>query len=206
MAKDTAKTLRERQAELQAQTRETAQKIWLAGLGAYGRAFSEAATNAQKLNTATSELFDDLVERGTEIDAEMKDRFTSFEPVQKATANFSKMTETATRLQKEQREAFDARMQRMRTVLGFGGKADKAEDLSSKLDKLEDEIASLSATAKPTKGKVNKDVATRLARLSAEIDAIASVNAPAKAKAKTTRKSAAKKTASTRKSSTKTKA
>ncbi len=193
MAKETAKTFRERQAELQAQTRETAQKIWLAGLGAYGRAFSEAAENAQKLNTATTELFEDLVERGTKIDAEMKDRITSFEPVQKATENFSKVTETAARLQKEQREAFEARMQRMRAVLGFGDKTEKEEDLSSKLDKLEDETAALSATAKPAKGKVNKDVATRLARLSSEIDAIAKVNAPAKPKTKAKAKTAAKK-------------
>jgi len=107
-------------------------------------------------------------------------------------------------------------MQRMRAVLGFSEAADaQSEDISSKLDKLEDEIAELAAS-KPAKGTVNKDVATRLARLSSEIDAIAKVNAPAKrkttAKKKTARKTtaakkpAAKKATSTRKRTTAAKA
>lgn len=212
MAKTKAKTktLKERGAELEAQSRDVAQKIWLAGLGAYGRAYSEAAENAKKVNTGTSELFEDLVKRGTEIDGEMKARFGANETVVKATESVSKVTATALRLQKKQREAFEARMQRMRAVLGFKSQDDKADDLSAKIDELENEIASLSAKAKPAKGKakVNKDVATRLARLSAEIDAIAKVNAPTKRKAtpaarKTTAK---KKTAATRKRTTKAKA
>jgi len=91
-AKDTAKALNERRVELETQTREMAQKIWFAGLGAYGRAFSEAASGAQKLNAGTTELFEDLVERGTEIDSEMKTRFASMDQVQKATESFSKVT------------------------------------------------------------------------------------------------------------------
>lgn len=187
--KETVKTLKERSAELEAQTRDMAQKIWFAGLGAYGRAYSEAAENAKKVNAGTSELFEDLVKRGTEIDSEMKTRIGSNEVVSKATESVAKVTETALRVQREQREAFEARMQRMRAVLGFKAAGDKAGDLSRKIDQLEDEIASLSAEAKPAKGKkapVNKDVATRLARLSAEIDAIASVHAPAKPKVKPT--------------------
>ena len=188
-SKDTAKSLK----DLEAQTRDMAQKIWLAGLGAYGRAYTEAASNAKKLNAGTTELFEDLVKRGTEIDGEMKTRLSSNETVTKATQNVAKMTETALRVQREQREALEARMQRMRAVLGLGAKSEKANDIASKIDQLEDEIAELAAQAKPAKGKVNKDVAARLARLSAEIDAIAKVSAPAK-KRKTTRAKAATKT------------
>jgi len=208
--KDTTKTFK----ELETQSREMAQKIWLAGLGAYGRAYSEATQNAKKVNAGTTELFEDLVKRGTEIDGEMKTRLSSNETVAKATQNVSKVTETAMRLQREQRDAFEARMQRMRAALGFKDAGTKADDLSSKIDQLEDEIASLSAKTKPAKGKtgVNKDVAARLARLSAEIDAIAKVSAPAKRKAKpaakkkvtakkatTTKKTVAKKAASAKK-------
>ena len=196
-AKDTSKTLKQRSAELEAQTREVAQKIWFAGLGAYGRAYTEAANNAKKMNAGTTELFEDLVKRGTEIDGEMKSRLAANETVSKATENVTKMTETAMRVQREQREALEARMQRMRAVLGFGGKGDQADDIASKVDQLENEIADLVAKAKPAKGKktkVNKDVATRLARLSSEIDAIAKVNAPARK-----RKAAAKKPATAKK-------
>lgn len=197
-AKDTAKTLKQRSTEIEAQTRDMAQKIWFAGLGAYGRAYTEAATNAKKMNAGTTELFEDLVQRGTEIDGEMKTRLTSNGTVVKATENVAKMTEAALRVQREQRDALETRMQRMRTVLGFGEKAEKANDISSKIDKLEDEIAELSAKAKPAKGKAkaNKDLAARLARLSAEIDSIAKVATPAKkAKAPAAKKAPAKKAA-----------
>jgi len=199
-AKDSAKSLKARGAEIEAQTRDMAQKIWFAGLGAYGRAYTEAAQNAKKMNAGTSELFEDLVKRGTQIDSEMKVKLASNETVSKATESVTKMTEAALRLQREQREALEARMQRMRAVLGFGGSSEKADSISSKIDQLEDEIAELAAKAKPAKGKakVNKDVATRLARLSSEIDAIAKVNAPTKTKRKAkpaARKATAKKTA-----------
>jgi poly(hydroxyalkanoate) granule-associated protein len=200
-AKDTAKMLKERSAKIEAQTRDMAQKIWFAGLGAYGRAYTEAATNAKKMNAGTTELFEDLVKRGSEIDGEMKSRFTSNETVSKVTQNVTKMTEAAMNVQREQREALEARMQRMRAVLGFGEKSEKADDLTSKIEQLEDEIAELASQARPIKGKtkVNKDVATRLAVLSAEIDAIAKVNAPAKPKAKpAARRTTAKKTLATK--------
>lgn len=209
--KSAAKSLKERRAELETQTRDVAQKIWLAGLGAYGRAYSEAATSAKKVNAGTTELFEDLVKRGTEIDGEMKTRFAENSTVAKATESVTKVTETALRVQRQQREAFEARMQRMRSVLGFKDQSEKAEDIASKIDQLEDEIASLAAKAKPAKGKskVNKDVATRLARLSSEIDAIAKVNAPKKRKTtakKTAAKKATAKKTTTRKRTTKAKA
>ncbi|MEM9670386.1 MAG: phasin family protein [Pseudomonadota bacterium] len=202
MTKESSKTLRGRSQEFETQTREVAHKIWLAGLGAYGRAFSEAIEGAQKLNEGTSELFDDLVQRGTDIESEMKDRFTSNDRVKQATENVSKMTETAVRLQREQRERFEARMQRMRALLGLGGD-EKAEELSAKLDRIEDEIASLSAKA--SQAGPDKAVAARLARLGAEIDAIAEVSKP-KRKTPAKRKTAAKKSTSTTKTSTKRKA
>ncbi len=211
MAKTKAKTktLKARRAELENQTRDVAQKIWLAGLGAYGRAYTEAATNAKKVNASTTELFEDLVQRGTEIDGEMKARLAENTTVSKATENVTKVTETALRIQREQREAFEARMQRMRSVLGFKDKSGKADDIASKIDQLEDEIAELSAKTKTKKGKakakVNKDVATRLARLSSEIDAIAKVNAPKKRKT-VAKKTTAKKTTTSRKRTTKAKA
>jgi poly(hydroxyalkanoate) granule-associated protein len=205
-AKDTAKTLKERGAALEAQSRDMAQKIWFAGLGAYGRAYTEAAENAKKMNAGTTELFEDLVKRGTQIDSEMKARLSTNETVSKAAQSVSKVTETAMRVQREQREAFEARMQRMRAVLGFKADGKKADDLSSKIDQLEDEIAELAAKAKPSKAKgkasVNKDVATRLARLSSEIDAIAKINAPKKRKTTTKKTTTKRKPATAKKTTT----
>ncbi len=192
-------------AKVEAQSKDAAHKIWLAGIGAYGRAYTEARDGALKLNSGTSEFFEDLVKRGAEIESDVLSRLASNERVTTATsrvmkarsdaeAQVTKMTGVATQFQEEQRERLEARMDQMRSVLGLGGKSDKASKLHAKLDRLEDEVANLRGKAKAPKTKAGKatkaakadtDVAARLARLTGEIEAISAANAPApKAKRK----------------------
>ena len=47
---------------------DMARKIWLAGIGAYGRAFTEAQASLQKMTDETSRVFEDLVAKGEEIE------------------------------------------------------------------------------------------------------------------------------------------
>ena len=47
---------------------DTARKIWLAGIGAYGRAFSEAQESLARMSGETSKVFEELVEKGEEIE------------------------------------------------------------------------------------------------------------------------------------------
>ena len=47
---------------------DTARKIWLAGIGAYGRAFSDAQESLAKMSGDTSRVFDELVAKGEEIE------------------------------------------------------------------------------------------------------------------------------------------
>lgn len=47
---------------------ETARRIWLAGIGAYGRAFSEAQGAIKDMTGETSRVFDDLVQKGEFIE------------------------------------------------------------------------------------------------------------------------------------------
>ena len=49
-------------------TGETARRIWLAGVGAYGRAFTEAQEALKDVTGKTSEVFDDLVQKGEMIE------------------------------------------------------------------------------------------------------------------------------------------
>ncbi|GAB3032220.1 phasin-related domain-containing protein [Bowmanella dokdonensis] len=51
-----------------------ARKIWLAGLGAYGKSIDEVQGRYEKLNTDASKVFDELVEKGSKIEAETKDK------------------------------------------------------------------------------------------------------------------------------------
>jgi len=53
---------------------DTARKIWLAGIGAYGRAFSEAQESITRVGEETSKVFDDLVSRGETIEETMEER------------------------------------------------------------------------------------------------------------------------------------
>lgn len=49
-------------------TGETARRIWLAGIGAYGRAFTEAQEALKDVTGKSSEVFDDLVQKGEMIE------------------------------------------------------------------------------------------------------------------------------------------
>lgn len=177
-----------------AESRDVAHKIWLAGIGAYGRAFDEAKDGVENFSENTSELFEDLVKRGTDIEADMRARLSSDARLTGASERVSKVVETAAKLQEKQLERFEERMGRMRKMLGLETAAgDKASKLHAKIDKLEDEIASMRATDKsPAGSKALKD---RLARLTAEIDAVAPAKAKPAAKKKTVAKKPAARTA-----------
>ncbi|WP_409433400.1 phasin family protein [Litorimonas sp. RW-G-Af-16] len=47
---------------------DTARRIWLAGIGAYGRAFSEAQGAIKEVTGKSSDVFDDLVQKGEMIE------------------------------------------------------------------------------------------------------------------------------------------
>lgn len=57
-----------------ARSADTARKIWLAGIGAYGRAFSEAQESLAKMSGDTTKLFEELVEKGEEIEDAVETR------------------------------------------------------------------------------------------------------------------------------------
>ena len=45
-------------------TTDTARRIWLAGIGAYGRALTEAKGAVDDFTGKSSEVFEDLVQKG----------------------------------------------------------------------------------------------------------------------------------------------
>ncbi len=156
---------------LEAGSAEMAHKIWLAGVGAYGKAYDTAVHNATTFNKQSTELFDELVKRGEEIESDVRSRVSSNENVAKATEAVAKATAAARDFQTQARDQFEARMERMRDVLGVKGLGLPGSKLAQKLDKLEDEVAETVAKAKARVGNV--DVKSRIARLTAEIEAVA---------------------------------
>ena len=48
-------------------TQDMARRIWLAGIGVYGKAFEEGKSQLEKLGGSTSETFDQLAEKGEKL-------------------------------------------------------------------------------------------------------------------------------------------
>jgi len=188
---------------------EVAHKIWLAGVGAYGKAYDVATEGVGKVSGQGEVLFEDLVARGEEIESDVRARLNSNSAIAKMTEQMNRVAEEAekvrgrvreateeaaeavSKFQLEQRERLEARMERMREALGlkqFSLKTKKAEKLHSKLDDLEEQVAELRADAEG----VDEKVKARVERLSQEIAAVGSK--PKKAKKA---KPAAKKTVKT---------
>jgi polyhydroxyalkanoate synthesis regulator phasin len=77
---------------------EIAKNIWLAGLGAYGKAFDEAQERLDKAAKEPPRLFKDLVEKGTQLEDEVRDSLSNIrkshassveERINKVRENFS---------------------------------------------------------------------------------------------------------------------
>ena len=156
---------------IEAQSAEMAHKIWLAGVGAYGKAYDKALANANTFNKQSTELFDELVKRGEKIETDVKTRFSEDERVTKATKTVAKANAAARQFQAEAYDRFEARMERMRDLLGVKQVSEQTSKLATKIDKLEDEVAETVAKSKDRLSKV--DLKARIARLSAEIEAVA---------------------------------
>ncbi|MEM6650996.1 MAG: hypothetical protein AAF582_00255 [Pseudomonadota bacterium] len=168
---------------------DVAHKIWLAGVGAYGKAYDVAAEGVGKVSGQGEVLFDDLVARGEEIENDVRARLSSNSAIARMTEQMNRVAEEAVKVrgrvvdategasdavakfQAEQRERLEARMERMRDALGlkqFSLKAKKAEKLHTKLDELEEQVADLQANSEGADEKVK----ARVERLSKEIAAV----------------------------------
>lgn len=221
-AKKAAKKARNQMvgAALEAKGFDVAHKIWLAGVGAYGKAYDVASEGVGKVSGQGEVLFEDLVARGEEIENDVRARLQSNTAISKMTEQMNRVaeeaakvrgrvaeatspaTEAVSKFQADQRERLEARMERMRDALGlkkFSLKAKKADKLHSKLDDLEEQVAELKADSDGADDKVR----ARVERLSEEIAAVGGKKKAKKAKKKV--KAAPKaKTATTTKAAPKT--
>ncbi|MDX1292881.1 MAG: phasin family protein [Hyphomonas sp.] len=154
-------------------TADMAHKIWLAGVGAYGKAYDKAISNTKTFNKQSTELFEDLVKRGEEIEQEVRARVQDNEVVRGAAKNASKYAVVAREFQTQARDEFEARMERMRDLLGVKGLGKKGGKLAAKLDKLEDEVAETVSKARSKSKDRSNELKQRITRLTEEIEAVA---------------------------------
>lgn len=115
----------EKTAEIKDKATDLAKNIWLAGLGAYGRAIDEAQGTYQKVSEKvkvaqeSTKLFDDLVEKGKTLEGSTQEKI--LEVKEKANVNL------------------EERIAKVKDSLSFNFKKPKAsdellEEISQKLD------------------------------------------------------------------------
>ncbi len=145
--------------------------IWLAGLGAYGKAIRDAQGKLEEAAREPPRLFRELVEKGSRLEDEVRDSLSSM----RKTGGLS----------------VEERIGRVRETFNLSlGRSDELDTINARLDALEEKLdALLSATGagKPTR----KAAASR--------KAAAGKKAPARRKAAAKQKAAVKKKAPARK-------
>jgi polyhydroxyalkanoate synthesis regulator phasin len=122
--------------EKAATAEDMARKVWLAGIGAYGKGYEEVKGRFEALSTDSNKLFDELVVKGEKLETEGKGR------VKDVTNKVAAKTEIETRIET------------VRTKLGFNStdSDNKIEELSNKIDALTAAVAKLAT--KPATKKV----------------------------------------------------
>ena len=126
------------------EARDTARKIWLAGIGAYGRAFSEAQDAIKGMSKDTSRVFEDLVEKGESLEATVQEKSKEF--VEKTRASTDDISET-----------IDDRIKDMRARLVRGAqKVNESSDVESRLSAIEAKLDKIMAHIEPKKTAARK--------------------------------------------------
>lgn len=119
---------------------EIAKNIWLAGLGAYGKAFDDAQDRIDKAAKEPPRLFRELVEKGSIIEDEVRDSLSSIKQ--------SGTNSVEERISKV-RESFNFSFARGQELADIHHKLD---ELSAKIDTLADAIGT-DPTPKARRGK-----------------------------------------------------
>lgn len=172
-------------------TNDTARRIWLAGIGAYGRALTEAKGAVGELSGKSSEVFEDLVQKGEMLEKVVE--YKGKEMVQKSGLRDFDLND---------------RIKSMRDRLS-GGKTDRVSDLeaqvaalNAKLDGLlkEQNKAASRKTAATKKKTTTQRTSAKKASTSTARPKKSSSTKKASTKARATTKKDASKKAPTKKS------
>jgi polyhydroxyalkanoate synthesis regulator phasin len=115
--------------EKAANAEDMARKVWLAGIGAYGKGYEEVKGRFEALSTDSNKLFDELVIKGEKLETEGKDK------VKEVQTKVAAQTEIETRIET------------VRNKLGLNNTDSdkKIEELSDKIDALTAAVAKLAA-------------------------------------------------------------
>lgn len=133
--------------EIAEKASDLAKNIWLAGLGAYGKALDEAQGQyekvSEKVNKESSRLFDELVAKGKKLEGETQSKLSEVKEKSAAT--------------------LEERLAQVKESLTFTSKTEdlaaKVDELSAKLDMVIDALGAKPAAKKTASKKASSAVA-----------------------------------------------
>jgi poly(hydroxyalkanoate) granule-associated protein len=131
---------------------DIARKIWLAGVGAYGRMFSETQGAIEKLAHGANEAFDQLVANGEAVEDKVRETIARSPQGEKVISMVEGATNKVKAFREERRAALDARIGKVRksvsetlAPLNLAALGQAVEKLSAQVEALTVEVAALKA-------------------------------------------------------------
>jgi poly(hydroxyalkanoate) granule-associated protein len=127
---------------------DIARKIWLAGVGAYGRLYAETQGVVEKLAATAGETFEELVAHGEVVEEKVRSSLARSAQAEKVAQAVETATAKTQSFTAEQRAALDARIGKLRETLApwnlpaLGQAVDK---LTAQVAALTEEVAALKA-------------------------------------------------------------
>jgi poly(hydroxyalkanoate) granule-associated protein len=142
---------------------DIARKIWLAGVGAYGRMYAETQGAVEKLAHGANEAFDQLVAKGEEVEDTVRDAITKSPRGEKVVSMVADATSKVQSYRNEQRAVLEARIGKVRKTvadtlapLNMTALAHAVEKLSAQVETLTDEVTALKAEKVKAAKKTDK--------------------------------------------------
>lgn len=133
---------------------EIARKIWLAGVGAYGRVYQEAAGRVEKVTGAANEMFDQLVEKGEQVEDLVKASIAKNETATKVSDMVEKNVATVKEVSETRINDLEERFETVRKTV-----MDKVSPLMDKIAPfnvftLGTQVSDLTATVEALKAEI----------------------------------------------------
>lgn len=138
---------------------DIARKIWLAGVGAYGRAYDGAQDVAEKFAAGANQTFDELVAKGEELEDVVRKRISKAPAGKKVASMVDDMTKKSKELTTERRAALDARIDSVKKSLGETFAPFNLAHLGQTLETLTKQVEALTAEVADLKCEKSKKAA-----------------------------------------------
>ena len=136
---------------------DVARKIWLAGVGAYGKVHAETQDAMEKLTHSAADTFEQLVAKGEEIEERVRKSLAKSPQAEKVSQAVESATAKAQAFRAEQKAALESRLEKVRETLtdtlapwnlpALGQTVDK---LTAQVEALTQEVAALKAARADT--------------------------------------------------------